>query len=101
MDRQQFLSPDIAKVLTTEEFVAYAEQEVVKAYVDLKMQEGQEGKRHGWVMSEIVSDVKERYGEAPATYARQYIIKDVCKIKTPLKSEVRSDFKYRAKRLTK
>ena len=80
MDRKQLLSPDIAKILTTEEF---EKQELIKAYVQRRMNKGKQGPAHGWVMSEILKSVKRNFGLAAAVFAREYIVNDVCAIKKP------------------
>ena len=83
MERKQLLSPDIAKVFTTEEFLAFEKQERVKAYIQRRMDKGKKGPTHGWVMSEILQSVKRSFGLAAAVFAREYIVNDVCAIKKP------------------
>ena len=82
MDRMTTLKPDAARVLTTEQFLLFQKQEAVKALVDRKMAKGKAGPRHGWAMSEILADVRKRYGKAMEDFARAYIVSEVCKIRT-------------------
>ena len=83
MDRKQLLSPDIAKIFTTDEFLAFEKQERIKALVHRRMDKGKQGPTHGWVMSEILQSVKRSFGLAGAVFAREYIVNDVCAIKRP------------------
>ena len=83
MDRKQLLNPDTAKILTTEEFLAFEKQERIKAYVQRRMNKGKQGPAHGWVLSEILKSVKRNFGLAAAVFAREYIVNDVCAIKKP------------------
>lgn len=83
MERKQLLSSDIAKVFTTEEFLAFEKQERIKSYVHRRMDMGKQGQTHGWVMSEILQSVKRSFGLAGAVFAREYIVNDVCATKKP------------------
>ena len=72
LDRR--LTADNAKIYTTEELL----QNQVKILVHALMDEGKDGPTHGWVMSEILAEISEKFGEKMADFARRYIVIDVC-----------------------
>ena len=80
MDTMQTLVPDAARVLTTEQFLLFQKQEAVKALVDRKMAGGKASPRNGWVMSDILADIRRRHGKAMEVFARAYIVSEVCGI---------------------
>ena len=61
-------------IFTTEEVI----QNQVKNLVHTLMDEGKDGPTHGWVMSEILAEISEKFGEKMADFARRYIVVDVC-----------------------
>ena len=68
------LTADNAKIYTTEELL----QNQVKILVHALMDEGKDGPTHGWVMSEILAEIAEKFGDKMADFGRRYIVADVC-----------------------
>lgn len=66
-------------IFTTEEVI----QNQVKNLVHTLMDEGKDGPTHGWVMSDILSEVSERFGRDMVDFAKRHIVVDVCGIKEP------------------
>ena len=66
-------------IFTTEEVI----QNQVKNLVHTLMDEGKDGPTHGWVMSDILSEVSERCGRDMVDFAKRHIVVDVCGIKEP------------------
>jgi ribosomal protein S7 len=63
------------QVLTTPELLAELE---VHRFVDQLMAEGKASRRAGWVMTEILEQVEQRFGSGYVETARQYIVETVC-----------------------
>jgi len=51
-----------------------------KASVLSLMQQGKASVKRGWVMSDILKEIKDKHGESGMKVARDYIIKDHCGI---------------------
>ena len=66
-------------IFTTEEVI----QNQVKNLVHTLMDEGKDGPIHGWVMSDILSEVSERFGRDMVDFAKRHIVVEVCGIKEP------------------
>ena len=66
-------------IFTTEEVI----QNQVKNLVHTLMDEGKDGPTHGWVTSDILSEVSERCGRDMVDFAKRHIVVDVCGIKEP------------------
>ena len=68
-----------AEVLSTDAMVHPLSSWEVHAFVDSRMEAGKKGPRHGWAMSEILEEVRERVGVHAVSEARRYIVEDICK----------------------
>ena len=75
METQKTLN---ANIYTTEQLLLAQKQEDVRAFINQAMIKGKTSRRHGWVMSEIIEEVKDRFGQGMATYAKDYIAITVC-----------------------
>ena len=53
---------------------------LVKASVLSLMQQGKASIKRGWVMSDILKEIKDKHGESGMKVARDYIVKDHCGI---------------------
>jgi len=53
---------------------------LVKASVLSLMQQGKASIKRGWVMSDILKEIKDKHGESGMKIARDYIVKDHCGI---------------------
>ena len=78
---------EISRNFTTENVHIFTTEEViqnqVKNLVHTLMDEGKDGPTHGWVMSDILSEVSERFGRDMVDFAKRHIVVDVCGIKEP------------------
>jgi hypothetical protein len=82
MESMQTIKPSAARVLTTEQFLLFQKQELVKALIERRMAKGKAGPRNGWVMSEILADVGKRYGQEMESFAKDHITRELCGIQT-------------------
>ena len=73
------LNHENVHIFTTEEVI----RNQVKDFVHTMMDEGKDGPNHGWVMSDILSEVSERFGREMVDFAKRHIVVDVCGIKEP------------------
>ena len=69
-------TPENVHIFTTEEVI----RNQVRDLVHTMMDEGKDGPVHGWVMSDIVAEVSDRFGKDMADFAKTYIVVDVCGI---------------------
>jgi len=53
---------------------------LVRASVLSLMQQGKASIKRGWVMSDILKEIKDKHGESGMKVARDYIVKDHCGI---------------------
>ena len=52
----------------------------IKNYVDKRIETGRKSKLQGWAMSDILEQVAQDLGRNAVPQARQYIVKEVCRI---------------------
>ena len=81
MEMNQKLNFNNAIVMSTEEFLARERKEIISSLVNKLMAKGKASNRHGWSMTEILSEIEIQLGTAALPYARRYIVQDVCGIK--------------------
>ena len=81
MEMNQKLNFNNAIVMSTEEFLARERKEIISSLVNKLMAQGKASNRHGWSMTEILSEIEIQLGKAALPYARRYIVQDVCGIK--------------------
>ena len=80
MEYNQAITPETARILTTEEMLALERHLEIRSLVDREIARGKSSALHGWVMSEILGKVERRYGKTGAAFAKNYIVSDVCEI---------------------
>ena len=78
MEIKTTLNSNNATIMSTEEYLAREHTEVISLLIDKLMAAGKAGKRQGWSMSEILTEVELQLGKDALPHARRYIIQDVC-----------------------
>ena len=75
---------DIATIMSTREFLAHEQQKFIKTLIEKLVAEGKASRRRGWVMSEVLGEVKTQLGEPTLPYAKQHLVQNVCGMKEGL-----------------
>ena len=80
MEYNQAITPETARILTTEEMLALERHLEIRSFVDREIARGKTSTLHGWVMSEILGKVQRRYGKTGSAFAKNYIVSELCEI---------------------